>query len=254
MPSSGPKNALVLSAGGMFGAYQAGAWKALAGRFRPDIVIGASVGALNGWAIAGGAAPEQLIEQWLDPGCAHLARIRRPGAPWRGIFDPAPLEARAEALWKAYRPRVQVGVVAVELGRFRPRLFRNEEITWRHLAASCAVLMCYPQVRIESRLFTDGGLLGALPLWAAATLGAERIVAINVLDRAPSRLLRAAVSVVRAALPRPPCLGPLAGLCLIAPSRPLGSLREAVFWDEAAVRRSIELGEADAGRAVVECF
>lgn len=185
MPSSALKNALVLSAGGMFGAYQAGAWKGLAGRFRPDVVIGASVGALNGWAIAGGAAPEQLIAQWLDPGCARLARIRLPGAPWRGIFDPAPLAERTEALWKAYRPRVEVGVVAVELGRFRPRLFRNAEITWRHLAASCAVLMCYPQVRIDSSWFTDGGLLGALPLWAAVALGAERIVAVNVLERGP---------------------------------------------------------------------
>jgi NTE family protein len=253
MPSSGPKNALVLSAGGMFGAYQAGVWKALAGRFRPDIVIGASVGALNAWAIAGGVEPDQLIEQWLDPGCTGLARIRL-GAPWRGIFDPAPLEARIEALWEAYRPRVEVGVVAVELGRFRPRLFRNEEITCRHLAASCAVLMCYPQVRIESRLFTDGGLLGALPLWAAAAVGAERIVAIDVLNQAPSRLLRAAVSVVRAVLPRPPRPDPPGGLCLIAPSQALGSLREAVFWDEAAIRRSIELGQTDGVRAVVECL
>jgi NTE family protein len=253
MPSSGLKNALVLSAGGMFGAYQAGVWKALAGRYRPDIVIGASVGALNAWAIAGGVEPGQLIEQWLDPNCARLARIR-PRAPWRGVFDPAPLEARIEALWTAYRPRVEVGVVAVELGRFRPRLFRNEEITGRHLAASCAVLMCYPQVRIESGLFTDGGLLGALPLWAATACGAERIVAIDVLEQAPSRLLRAAVSVVRAVLPPPPRPSPAGGLCVIAPSLPLGSLREAVFWKEAAGRRAIELGQTDGARAVVECL
>jgi NTE family protein len=242
----------VLSAGGMFGAYQAGAWRALAGRFHPDVVIGASVGALNAWAIAGGAAPDELVGAWLDPGGARLARFRFSLTPWHGVFDPAPLEARVEALWKAYRPRVEVGVVAVELGRFRPCLFRNGEIECAHLLASCAVLMGYPQVRLGGRRFTDGGLLGALPLWAAAEMGAEEIVAIDVLQPPPSRLFRATMAALRAALPRPPAFESQARLCSIAPSRPLGPLRQALFWDEAAVRRWIGWGEADATRAVVE--
>ena len=62
------KTALVLSAGGMFGAYQAGAYRAIAEIAPPDIVVGASVGALNGWPIAGGCTPDHLIERWLDPG------------------------------------------------------------------------------------------------------------------------------------------------------------------------------------------
>src|SRR2546427_8151414 len=41
------KTALVLSGGGMFGAYQAGVWKALSHELSPDIVVGASVGALD---------------------------------------------------------------------------------------------------------------------------------------------------------------------------------------------------------------
>ena len=40
--------ALVLSAGGMYGAYQAGAWRVLAERFQPDLIVGASIGAVNG--------------------------------------------------------------------------------------------------------------------------------------------------------------------------------------------------------------
>ena len=48
-----PKTAVVLSAGGNYGAYQAGAWEVLAPIVEPDIVVGASVGSLNGWAIAG---------------------------------------------------------------------------------------------------------------------------------------------------------------------------------------------------------
>ena len=60
----------MLSAGGMFGAYQAGVWKALSPVFRPDVVIGCSVGSINGWAIAGGISGDELIRTWLDPRCA----------------------------------------------------------------------------------------------------------------------------------------------------------------------------------------
>src|SRR5690242_4926817 len=112
----------------MFGAYQAGAWKALARRFRPDVVIGASVGALNAWAIAGGADPSDLIAHWLGGANARLAGLRLSRQPWRSLLDAGPLEERIAALWKGYQPRVEIGIVAVELRTLRPRLFRNTDI------------------------------------------------------------------------------------------------------------------------------
>src|SRR5436309_7857523 len=85
------RTALVLSGGGMFGAYQAGAWKALSRELAPDIVVGASVGALNGWYIAAGASGDELERRWLDPVSGDLMKYRR--WPWGGVFDPGPLEA-----------------------------------------------------------------------------------------------------------------------------------------------------------------
>jgi NTE family protein len=249
MPSLGPKKALVLSAGGAFAAYQAGAWEILSTRFSPEIVVGASAGSLNAWAVAGGAAPREIAEMWLDPACARLATIR-PRKPWRGIFDPAPLYARIEALWNAYRPRIEVGVVAVELRSMRPRLFRNEEITWRHLAASCAVPLSYPPFRLDAGLYGDGGLLEALPLWAAAEMGATQIVGIDVLDRTPLSPARALVRAFRTLLPRPPRPPQDIEVRIIVPSRSLGPVRKAIFWDPAAVRRWIDLGRADAFRSL----
>ena len=75
--------ALVLSAGGMFGAYQAGAWKVLTGSFQPDFIVGASAGALNAWAIAGGCSPAELCDSWTDPASADLMHLRMPPLPWR---------------------------------------------------------------------------------------------------------------------------------------------------------------------------
>jgi len=244
MPLAGPKKALVLSAGGAFAAYQAGAWEVLSTRFSPDIVVGASAGSLNAWAVAGGATPSELTETWLDPGCAAAFTIRR--RPGLGIFDPVPLYARIEALWTAYRPRLEIGIVAVELPSLKPRLFRDGEIGWQHLAASCALPFGYPPVGLGGKLHVDGGLLDALPLWAAAEMGATEIVAIDVFDRAPSSPLRAAIHAFRHILPRPPCLPAGVEVRLIVPSRCLGGLRQSASWDPAVVRRWIALGRKDA--------
>src|ERR1035438_8160856 len=98
--------ALVLSAGGMFGAYQAGACKVLAGLFQPDLIVGASAGALNAWALAGGCSPAELIASWTDRGDADLMHLRFPLFPWRGVFDPEPLTRHVDSLFARYKPRV----------------------------------------------------------------------------------------------------------------------------------------------------
>ena len=43
--------------------------------------------------------------------------------------------------------------------------------------------------------FVDGGVLDLLPIWAAAEMGATRVIAVNVLPVIPSRPLRAALRV-----------------------------------------------------------
>src|SRR6266540_2616244 len=72
------KTALVLSAGGMFGAYQAGAWSVLSEVVKPDLVIGASIGSLNGWLIAGGSSAAELEQRWLTLQEASTHRWRMP--------------------------------------------------------------------------------------------------------------------------------------------------------------------------------
>jgi len=171
--------ALVFSAGGMYAAWEIGAWKALAPHFQPDLIVGASAGAWNGWAIAGGATPEELEREWLDSSLATLRVLRR-----------EPLHRRAHDLWTRFKPRMPFGLVVVEAPRFRERLVRDAEITWHHLAATASIPGVFPSVRIDGCLCVDGGLLGALPLWGAQEMGATRAVAINCLRGFPSRILR----------------------------------------------------------------
>src|ERR1022692_2970547 len=111
--------ALVLSAGGMFGAYQAGAWNVLSRHFQPDLVVGTSVGALNGWAIAGGCSPADLLALWREPATAGLMRLRFPFVPWNGFIDPTALARHVRDWHVRFQPRVPFSTTVVEVPRLR---------------------------------------------------------------------------------------------------------------------------------------
>jgi NTE family protein len=237
----------VLSAGGMFGAYQAGVWKALAPVWQPDMVVGASAGALNGWAIAGGCSPAELAAIWLD---ARMEELMRPR--WRlPVFDAAALSERAQALFTRYQPRVPYALTLCQIPRLRPRLVRGEEVTWRHLLASCAVPCGFAPVRIDGKLYADGGVLGALPLWAAQEMGADRAVAVNALVIMPSRTIRMAAR-LGCWIGSPKIASSDFEVLRIEREGPLGALRDAVRWSKANAQRWIEMGEEDGARAAHE--
>jgi NTE family protein len=243
------KTALVLSAGGMFGAYQAGAWRELSTRFQPDIVVGTSVGALNGWAIAGRCPPGELVRRWSDKSSGDFLRLRHPLYPWRCFFDNASFSSRVQEFFSAFTPRIPIGVTLADALRLRPRLVRSEEITWKHLAATCAIPLGLPPVRIDGTYYTDGGVLDVLPLWAAAEMGATRAIAINAMPEPPSRILRAAVSTVAWISPKSPKTGSLE-VVSIAPPAALGTLSQLARWNRDSIQLWIERGAEDARRVM----
>jgi NTE family protein len=229
--------ALVLSAGGMYAAWEVGVWKALRERVSIGLVVGASAGAWNGWAIAGGASVEELERDWLDPA---TGRILAWGPHSTGLLRPETLHRKSRELFARYRPQIPFGLTVVEVPRLRARLVRDSAVTWQHLAASCSIPFCFPPVRIGGKYYVDGGLLGALPLWAAEAMGATRAIAVNALThplfRSAHTLLdrrrpSAALEVIR-----------------IQPSEPLGSLRDAVVWSEPTIARWFALGVRDGQR------
>jgi NTE family protein len=201
--------------------------------------VGASAGAWNGWGIASGVSIEELVGEWLDPRCAAIMRF---GLHGTGCLLPETLMERARELFANQHPKIPFALTIVEVPSLKLRVVRDSEIRWEHLAAACAIPFGFPPVRIDGHRYVDGGLRGALPLWAAQKLGATRVVALNVLNTPLFRLLHKTM------------LGPRATAALevqtFEPSERLGSLRDAVVWSEKNVRRWIELGERDANRAL----
>jgi NTE family protein len=96
MTNEQPIRALILSGGGGRGAFHAGVYSYLmwenkrnvnpshSGSWKPDIVVGTSIGAVNGAAIAQGMAADELVNVWksleekdiqgIPPGMRGLAR------------------------------------------------------------------------------------------------------------------------------------------------------------------------------------
>src|SRR5260370_38589451 len=138
------KTALVLSGGGMFGAWQAGAWSALAPAFQPDLVVGASVCSLNGYAIAAGWDPQELCDFWRHPLVA--GGFRR-------------LPEMIQALMAARPLQIEYAAVLVDPLRMKPRTFPGPEITSQHLAASSAVSAMLPPPRISCPFHLVAALL-----------------------------------------------------------------------------------------------
>jgi NTE family protein len=242
-------NALVLSGGGMFGAYQAGAWQAIAPRFRPDLVAGVSIGALNGYLIASGASPDQLAERWLNLEDFSRLRFRFPLNPLEGCVDARLLEKLIRSITSNCTPALPLFVLATQIGGLRLRVFGPDNITWRHLAASCALFGILPQYRIDGRRHSDGGLLCGLPIEAAASPGATRIVAVNCLPRMPL-VVRGTLRLLRriAGESAHPTRTP--GIVSITPRRPLGSLRDAAVWRRDNAVQWLERGRRDAEAAL----
>jgi NTE family protein len=240
----------VLGGGGMFGAYQAGVWQALEGRFDFDLVAGASIGALNGWAIAARCPASVWAGQWLHPEPGSLPLFRFPCGPRAAAAGRAAFETLVRRVHSSFQPCVPFCVALTDLLRLEPYAVRTPHVDWVHLAASCAVPLFLPQYRIGGRWTTDGGILGSVPLWAATRHGATRIVAVNILPRGGSWWLRAARAAVRAA-GRPgeePPDG--ARVVMIEHPRPLGPLREMLSWSPEAARRLVDLGRREAESAL----
>src|SRR5215469_6721708 len=181
--------ALVLSAGGMFAAWEIGVWEVLQERFHPDLIVGTSAGAWIGWCIAGGAPFDDLEREWLDPALAKI--LASYSLHSTGFLNPGILHAKARELHSRFTPRTPFALTITEVPRLRLHLVRDRDITWRHLAATASIPFAFPPVRIGGRRFVDGGFLGALPIWAAEELGATRVIALNCLNILPYRIAHA---------------------------------------------------------------
>ncbi len=246
--------AVVFSAGGSFGAYQAGVWRALEELdFRPQVVAGTSAGSLNAAAVARGARAAWIEQLWRDPS----ADVFRWNWPPRGLglLSARRLERRLVEMLEQFprlTPGMRLRVTLTELRSLAIRTFADERVTLPVLLGSCAIPGIFPPVRLDGRRYCDGGVFCRAPVAAAIEAGGADILVVDVLDPPPSRLAGALIDAgirarawLRGEAPQT-AIPPPVRVRVISPREPLGRVRDILRWDPRLIDRWIETGYRDA--------
>jgi len=185
--------AFVLGGGGVLGAVEVGMLRALLERgIVPDLVLGTSVGALNGALVASDptiGVVERLVELWRGAGETRdvygdrpLSTVRRAVSTRTHIYSAAPLKARLRAelgdlTFEELPVRFQVCAASIE--RAAEHWFDSGTVV-EAVVASAAVPGLLPPARVGDEHFLDGGIVNSIPLGRAVALGATRVFVLQV--------------------------------------------------------------------------
>ena len=185
-----PGPALVLGGGGAFGIIQAAyILAAYEAGFRPTIVVGTSVGSLNGAHLAlFPNEPERLLKIWLGLDSMKLVQLQ----PWRVmrqlVRNPRALFANEIVPQIVARHlhgssfsdlKLALGVVATNLHRGEKHVFQFGPLE-PAILASTAIPGVYDPVNIGGELFVDGCVSASVDIATAVAMGATEILAIDL--------------------------------------------------------------------------
>ena len=190
--------AFALQGGGSLSAAEVGMLRALTEHgIVPDLVVGASAGALNAVAFAANptlAGIDQLDAMWRSLRRRHVAplsaRILLAAAAGHsgGLVSNAPLRRFIQArlpISALTETTIPAHVVATDLGSGEPVILsRGDAVS--ALLASSAFPGLYPPVTIGGRQLIDGGVAADVPVLQAEALGATvTYVLPAAVDEAP---------------------------------------------------------------------
>jgi NTE family protein len=202
----GGKRALVLSGGGGRGAYHIGVLEYLeAVGWRPDLIIGSSVGAVNAAALGSGVSVPGLKSRWSDLTTRDVQRMRADDVMLDNIirrrdhlFDLWPWPETLTGQSRKWRNRpwfnpeiinspeapYEVHVTAVNARTTQLEYFSNRDpggLRLEHVLASFSIPLWYGPAEIDGVPYWDGGTLANTPFRRALELGATEILVVTMI-------------------------------------------------------------------------
>ena len=184
--------AFVLGGGGHLGSHEVGMLRALLERgIVPDVVLGTSIGAVNGALVAADPtleAIERLHDVWTRIerseafGGGMLGRVGTLIRTRTHLHDNAGLRRMLGDMVAAERIEdlaLPFQCVAASIESASERWFTEGPLVDAVLA-SCAVPGLLPPVQIGGEHFVDGGIVNSIPVGRAVQLGARTIYVLHV--------------------------------------------------------------------------
>jgi NTE family protein len=192
MERSDRKLAWVLGGGGLRGAAEVGMAKALAAHgIQPDLIVGTSVGSINGAVLASAPVEQSVIhlaQMWETMAASAVfsesifRRVRNLFNHWTHIHSNEPLKQLVDT-WvtfdKIEESFVPYQCVAACIETSTEHWFTKGTARDAILASS-ALPGVLPPVEVEGRHYIDGGVVNSIPVSRAIELGADEIYVLHV--------------------------------------------------------------------------
>ena len=185
------RTAFVLSGGGSLGAVQVGMLQALADhRLGPDLLVGASAGALNAAYIAGHGFTHDTLDHLANVWCSLRRHDVFPFAPHRqllALVGARPSLCATDGLQRLVRdnlPYDRLEHTTIPIQIIATDVISGTEVALSHgdpvsaVLASAAIPAVFPTVTIDGRVLFDGGVADNTPISQAVTAGADRVVVL----------------------------------------------------------------------------
>ncbi|MBI2455698.1 MAG: patatin-like phospholipase family protein [candidate division NC10 bacterium] len=200
--------ALVLCGGGSRGAVEVGLYRALVDLRVPiDLVVGTSVGAINGAAVAARIPPDDLAKLWRGLTRPDVFVLNRQ-LVWKllwadSLYDHRPLRRfleRALPVRTFEELAIPLIVTGTDVATGRPVYWREGDLL-DAIMASVAVPGLFPPQLIGGAQMVDGGISDNVPIDVAVAEGATTVVLmLCACCERVSRPVRGLVPILRRAL------------------------------------------------------
>lgn len=174
------KTGIVLSGGGSRGFAHLGVIKALSEKgIKPDIISGASAGAIAGSLIADGKSPDEAFNHIIQKGFFNYTRVRYPRL---GFFSLDGLKKQLQKLYSVKKIEdldipFFAAVSNFNTGKVE---YLNSGPLLKTVIASSSIPIMFKPVKLSNQYYFDGGLLDNLPIKPLIGI-CDKIIAVNLI-------------------------------------------------------------------------
>jgi len=176
-----PVIALVLGSGGARGYAHIGVIEVLEQHgIKPDFIVGTSAGSIVGSIYASGKSPEQLRQIALN---MKVGDVRDFKIGMKGFFDGQKVQDYVNKQidqMPLEKMKIPMYVVATELQNGEKTIF-NYGNTGQAVRASVSIPSMFIPTKIKGKEYVDGGLVSPVPVNIAKELGADIVIAVDIL-------------------------------------------------------------------------
>lgn len=208
--STRKKVGLALSGGAARGFAHLGVLKVLAEHRIPiDFVAGTSAGSFAGAAFAAGMTIEEIVEMSRNVSWASISGL---SASPRSLLTNAKMAKLIKKKFPVHTfedMKIPFAAVACDLDTGKEVVFKDRGDVAIAVRASCAIPGVYSPIKHEGHFLVDGGIITPMPSETVKNMGADIIIAVDVLASGSSYftrpntllgvMLQSALTVIKAA-------------------------------------------------------